>query len=457
MKKIAPVKKNDIINATITDLTYEGLGVAKVDGFPLFVENALVGEEVRIKVLKAGKNYGYAKVIKFVTESPERVEVKDVKLTQTGIAPLQHLAYPAQLAFKQTQVKNVMAKIAKMPDVKVEATLGMENPFEYRNKAQVPVRKIDDHLATGFFRKNSHDLVEIDNYHIQDEKIDEAIVTIRGILQHFFVTPYNEDDNTGFLRHLIVRRGHYSHQMMVVMVTRKGKFFDGKMIAEKIHDALPEVVSIVQNINPEKTNVILGKENVVLWGQAYYEDKLLGNKFEISAPSFYQINTTQAEVLYQKAIDFADLKPTDIVVDAYSGIGTISLSVAKKVEHVYGVEVVPVAVEDAQTNAQINKIDNTTFIVGPAEHVMAQWQEEGIKPNVVIVDPPRKGLAESFIDATVAMEPEKVVYVSCNPATLARDLALFADKGGYVVKEVQPVDLFPQTFHVECVALLEKA
>lgn len=450
-----PVKKNQELTVTIKDLSHEGMGIAKVDHYLLFIENALPGEVVDIKVLKVGNKFGFAKVMKYQSTSPDRVENTSEDLLRTGIAPLSHLSYEAQLVFKQKQVENNLKKIAGMPEVPVLPTIGMAKPDHYRNKAQIPVRKIDGKLATGFYRKNSHDMIAIEDFYIQDEAIDEAIVKVREILERFGVKAYNETAHEGFLRHIVIRRGHYSHELMVVLVTRKAKFFKGETIAEVIHEEIPEVVSVIQNINEERTNVIFGEKEVVLYGKSYLEDQLLGKTFRISAPSFYQVNTEQAEILYETAFDFAQLKKSDVVIDAYSGIGTIGLSVADRVEHVYGVESIPEAVADAKTNAEINGIENATYLVGKAEKVMMQWAREDLKPNVIFVDPPRKGLDVRFIEAAVNVAPEKIVYVSCNPATLARDLKLFAAEG-YQVEKVQPVDLFPQTYHVECVVLMSR-
>lgn len=450
-----PVTKNQELTVDIIDLTHEGMGIAKVDGYPLFIENALHGEKVTIHVLKVGNKFGFAKVKDFLRKSPDRIENADERYIRTGIAPLAHLSYEKQLLFKQQQVENVMKKVAKMPDVAVLPTIGMSNPTGYRNKAQIPVRRIDGQLQTGFYRKNSHDLVPIENFYIQDPAIDQAIVTIREILQKYQVKAYNETTHEGFLRHIVIRRGHYTHQMMVVLVTRKAKFFKGAQIAQEIAKALPEVVSIIQNINEEKTNVILGEREQVLYGSSTIEDQLLGKTYQISAKSFYQVNTIQAERLYQTAYNFAELTAEDIIIDAYSGIGTIGLSVADKVKHVYGMEVVADAVQDAIKNAKLNGLTNTTYVTGNAETVMAQWVKDGIQPTVIFVDPPRKGLTPSFIKASCEMNPEKIVYISCNPATMARDLALFNELG-YAAQQVQPVDLFPMTSHCESVVLLTK-
>lgn len=453
MKEKLSVKKNERYTLDIIDLSYEGMGVAKIDGYPLFIENALPGERVEVLVVKVGNKFGYGKVEKWLTESPDRQPLKDNRLLRTGIAPLAHLNYEQQLLFKQKQVENVMSKIAKMPEVDILPTIPMENPVGYRNKAQIPVRRMDGRLATGFYKKNSHELVEIEDYYIQDPAIDEAIKRVRDILQRFQVRGYNEAKNEGQIRHIIIRRGHYSHEMMVVLVTRKEKFFKGKEIASIIHEELPEVVSVIQNINEEKTNVILGDKEKVLYGRSYIEDQLLGKTYRISSKSFYQVNTEQTEKLYQTAIEFAALQKEDTVIDAYSGIGTIGLSLADKVKEVYGMELVPEAIEDAQFNALTNKIENAHYEVGKAETVMKKWQDKGVKSSVIVVDPPRKGLDARFIASAIDMAPAKLVYISCNPATFARDAKLFAESG-YEVKKVQPVDLFPQTHHVELVALL---
>ncbi|MBO0440698.1 23S rRNA (uracil(1939)-C(5))-methyltransferase RlmD [Candidatus Enterococcus ikei] len=451
-----PVNKNETIEVDIIDLTHEGMGVAKVDGYPLFIENALPGEKVEIKVLKVGKSFGYGKVLTILKSSEDRVPVKDANFTKVGISPLQHLAYGAQLTFKTDQVKNVMQRVAKLPDVPVLDALGMNNPWGYRNKAQIPVRKIDDKLQTGFFRKNSHDLIPLEHFYIQDPKIDEAVIKIRDIMRRYSIKPYNESDNTGNLRHIVVRRGYHTGEMMVVLITRTPKLFPTSKIIPDILEALPEVVSIVQNVNSKKTNVIFGDETILLHGEDQMIDTIFDLKFEISSRSFYQVNPQQTEVMYNKVKEYAALTGEEVVVDAYCGIGTIGLTLAKDAKHVYGVEVIEEAVKNAESNAKLNNITNATFTAGLAEEALPRLIENDIKPNVVIVDPPRKGLEASLVETLIETKPERIVYVSCNPATLARDLALLVE-GGFEVKEVQPVDNFPQTTHIESVTLLTKA
>ncbi|SFQ02956.1 23S rRNA (uracil1939-C5)-methyltransferase [Desemzia incerta] len=450
-----PVNKNEQHTVTIEDLTFEGMGVAKINGYPLFIEDALPGEKAEVKIHKTGKTYGYAKVMNRLTSSKDRVPLKNRSYTRAGIAPLQHMSYAAQLAFKKKQVANVMQRIARMPEVPVLDTMGMEEPWGYRNKAQVPVRKVEGLLTTGFFRKNSHDLIPMEDFYIQDPKIDEAIIAVRDIMREYGVKPYNEKDNTGNLRHIVVRRGYHTGEMMIVLVTRTAKLFPTSKIIPAIQEALPEVVSIVQNVNPRGTNVILGEEAIVLYGEDKYRDELMGNTFEISHRSFYQVNPLQTEKLYQTVLDFAAMTGEETVIDAYCGIGTITLALAKKAKEVYGIEIVEMAVEDAKRNAALNGVENVTYQLGAAEEVMLKWAEEERTADLLVVDPPRKGLEGQFIDAVLEMKPSKMVYVSCNPATLARDLALLAE-GGYNVEKIQPVDLFPQTNHVESVTLLTR-
>ncbi|MBF0778749.1 23S rRNA (uracil(1939)-C(5))-methyltransferase RlmD [Streptococcus cuniculi] len=450
------MKKNDIVEVEIVDLSHEGLGVAKVDGLVFFVENALPGEMISMRVLKVNKKIGYGKVEERLTTSPERNEAIDVTYLRSGIADLGHLKYEAQLAFKTKQVKDSLYKIAGIKDLEVPLTLGMEKPFAYRNKAQVPVRRVNGQLETGFFRKNSHDLMPIEDFYIQHPEIDQVIVAVRDLLRRFDLKPYDEKEKSGLIRNIIVRRGHYTGDIMVVFVTTRPKIFRIEQLIECLVAQFPQISSIMQNINDRDTNVIFGSDFRLLYGKEYICDQMLGTTFEISAPSFYQVNTEMAEKLYQTAIAFADVKPDDIVVDAYSGIGTIGLSFAKHVKEIYGEEVVPQAVENSQRNATLNSITNAHYVCDSAEHAMENWVKEGIKATVLVVDPPRKGLTETFIKASSQMTPDKIVYISCNIATLSRDLKRYQELG-YQLSKIQPVDLFPQTHHVECVALLVKS
>ncbi|HAT54881.1 MAG TPA: 23S rRNA (uracil(1939)-C(5))-methyltransferase RlmD [Lactobacillus sp.] len=454
MKFRAPVDKNKEYTGDIIDLTYQGMGVAKIDDFPIFIANALPDEKVLFSVTKVAKTYAFGRVVKFIEKSPQRVESVDVTYTQTGIAPLQHLSYEGQLAFKQHQVVELLKKAHL--DIDVAKTVGMDTPYHYRNKAQVPVREINGQLETGFYKRGSHTVVPIEDFYIQDPKIDEAIVVVRDLLRRFHIDAYDEQNNTGVVKTVMVRRGYYSHEMMIVIVTRTHKLSMVNELVAEITKALPEVKSIIQNVNPQQTNVLLGETDRVHFGSPVIHDQLMGLTFEISAHSFYQVNPQQTEKLYQFAIDKAQLTGKETVIDAYCGIGTISLAVAPHAKHVYGVEMVKTAISDAKTNANLNHIDNVDFVVGKAEIQMARWHEAGLKADVIMVDPPRKGLAPEFIQAATAVKPARVVYVSCNPATLVRDIQLFMEQGYHVDGNIQPVDQFPQTTSIECVVSLVK-
>lgn len=449
------LKKNDIVEVEIVDLTHEGAGVAKVDGLVFFVENALPSEKILMRVLKVNKKIGFGKVEKYLVQSLHRNQDLDLAYLRSGIADLGHLSYPEQLKFKTRQVKDSLYKIAGIADVEVAETLGMEHPVKYRNKAQVPVRRVNGVLETGFFRKNSHNLMPLEDFFIQDPVIDQVVVALRDLLRRFDLKPYDEKEQSGLIRNLVVRRGHYSGQIMVVLVTTRPKVFRVDQLIEQVIKQFPEIVSVMQNINDQNTNAIFGKEWCTLYGQDYITDQMLGNDFQIAGPAFYQVNTEMAEKLYQTAIDFAELKKDDVVIDAYSGIGTIGLSVAKHVKEVYGVELIPEAVENSQKNASLNKITNAHYVCDTAENAMKKWLKEGIQPTVILVDPPRKGLTESFIKASAQTGADRIAYISCNVATMARDIKLYQELG-YELKKVQPVDLFPQTHHVETVALLSK-
>ncbi|WP_155970796.1 23S rRNA (uracil(1939)-C(5))-methyltransferase RlmD [Streptococcus ruminantium] len=450
------LKKNDIVEVEIVDLTHEGQGIAKLDGFVFFIENALPGEKILMRVLKLKKNIGFGKVEDYLTHSLDRNQNLDLTYLRTGIADLGHLTYEAQLVFKRKQVETSLRKIAGISDIEVGDTLGMENPVAYRNKAAVPVRRVNGQLETGFFRKNSHDLIPIEDFYIQHREIDSLIVATRDLLRKLDLKPYDEREQTGLIRNLVVRRGHYSGQLMLILVTTRPKIFRVETLIEHLTGQFPNLVSVIQNINDRATNTIFGQEFRLLYGSETIVDTMLGNEFEISGPSFYQVNTQMAEQLYQTAIDFADLSADDVAIDAYSGIGTIGLSFAKQVKHVYGVEVIEKAVLDSRKNAARNGIDNTTYICDSAESAMKKWVDEGIKPTIIFVDPPRKGLTESFIKASTSVQPDKIVYISCNVATMARDVKLYEELG-YKLTKVKPVDLFPNTHHVECVVLLQRS
>ncbi|MCP1565204.1 23S rRNA (uracil(1939)-C(5))-methyltransferase RlmD [Bacillus velezensis] len=456
MKMKPPIEKNEYYDVTFEDLTHEGAGVAKVQGFPIFVPNALPEEKAQIKVTRVKKGFAFGRLIELKEESPHRTDAPCPIYKQCGGCQLQHMTYEGQLLFKQKQVKDVLERIGKLDlsKVIVHPTLGMEDPWNYRNKAQVPVGEREGGLVAGFYQQRSHDIIDMSACLIQQSKNDEAVQAVKDICTSYGVKAYNEERHKGWLRHIMVRYGVVTGEMMIVFITRTSDFPHKAKIIEDITAQFPHVKSIVQNINPNKTNVIFGNETNVIWGEEYIYDLIGDVKFAISARSFYQVNPEQTKVLYDKALEYAELQGEENVIDAYCGIGTISLFLAKQAKKVYGVEIVPEAIEDAKRNAELNGITNAEFAVGKAETVIPKWYEEGITADTLVVDPPRKGCDEALLRTIIDMKPKRVVYVSCNPGTLARDLRVLED-GGYQTLEVQPVDMFPHTNHVECVAVLE--
>lgn len=455
MSQIIPVKKNDYIDVEFIDLTHEGQGVAKIDGFPIFVPGGLPGESAQIKILNVKKNYGYGKLIEIREKSPYRVEISKEDMHKYGGCQLHHMSYEGQLQFKQNLVEQTLTRIGKLQDVNIHPIIGMEQPFHYRNKAQVPVGERNGRLITGFYKPRTHEIIDTDESVIHMEAINDAIKIVKEICSELGVTAYNEEAHTGVLRHIMARFGRKTDELMIVLITRTEKLPHRKEIVEKIVAALPNVKSVVHNVNPKRTNVILGERTQVLWGQNVIYDYIGNVKFAISPRSFYQVNPVQTQVLYDKALAYAGLTGEEIVFDAYCGIGTISLFLAQQAKKVYGVEVVPDAINDAKKNADLNGITNVEFTVGEAEVVIPNWAKEGIHADVIVVDPPRKGCDAALLKTIIEMKPKRVVYVSCNPATLARDLGIL-EADDYQTVEVQPVDMFPMTMHVECVTLMSR-
>ncbi len=455
MSQIIPVKKNDYIDVEFVDLTHEGQGVAKIDGFPIFVPGGLPGESAQIKILNVKKNYGYGKLIEIREKSPYRVEIPKEDMHKYGGCQLHHMSYEGQLQFKQNLVEQTLTRIGKLQDVNIHPIIGMEQPFHYRNKAQVPVGERNGRLITGFYKPRTHEIIDTDESVIHMEAINDAIKIVIEICSELGVTAYNEEAHTGVLRHIMARFGRKTDELMIVLITRTEKLPHRKEIVEKIVAALPNVKSVVHNVNPKRTNVILGERTQVLWGQNVIYDYIGNVKFAISPRSFYQVNPVQTQVLYDKALAYAGLTGEEIVFDAYCGIGTISLFLAQQAKKVYGVEVVPDAINDAKKNADLNGITNVEFTVGEAEVVIPNWAKEGIHADVIVVDPPRKGCDAALLKTIIEMKPKRVVYVSCNPATLARDLGIL-EADDYQTVEVQPLDMFPMTMHVECVVLMSR-
>ena len=448
------VNKNDRLNVYVEDLTHDGSGVAKVDGYPLFIPGALPGEEAEVQVIKPMKKYGFAKLINVTKPSPDRVEPPCHVFWDCGGCQLQHLSYEAQLVQKQKTVRDVMERIGKLPHVPVHPVKGMDNPWRYRNKSQIPFSEQEGKVVSGFYKSRTHHIVDTDVCIIQGEEADELMSTLKHELQIMGIEAYDERTHRGMLRHLIVRKARATGELMVVLVTKSKKFPQKEEAIALIKRVVPNVTSIMQNVNSQKTNVIFGNETISLHGKSFIVDTIGDIKFEISARSFYQVNSEQTEVLYDQALEYAQLTGNESVIDAYCGIGSISLFLAQQAKEVYGVEIVSQAIEDAKRNAELNGISNAHFEAGPAEVVIPKWYEQGKRFDVLVVDPPRKGCDEKLLDTILKYKPKRIVYVSCNPATLARDLRILED-GGYRTKEVQPVDMFPHSSHVEAVTWLE--
>ncbi len=450
-----PVRKNEEITVLFEDLTHEGNGVCKINGYPVFVPGGLPDEKAVIKVVKTNKRFGFGILVDLLTESEERVIPPCKVYDQCGGCQTQHMSQDLQAEMKQTQIEHLLQKTAQLPDVVVNPVIVMDDPWHYRNKIQMPVGEKNGEVITGFYKARSHEIIDdMDTCLIQHEIGNEILAEIRVLANELGITAYNEREHKGMLRHIIIRTGYETDEVMVTFVTNTKDLPHSNKLIEKLTEKFPQIVSIVHNINLDKTNVIIGKRMKLLYGNKYLYDKIGDLTFGISAGSFYQVNPQQTKELYNIALDYADIDETDTVVDAYCGIGTISLFLAQKAKKVYGIELFDEAVQDAQMNAELNNVTNAEFYQGAAEKVMPEWKANGFHPDVIVVDPPRKGCDQSLLDSMLEMNPKKIVYVSCNPATLARDLKILSEQ--YNVTKVQPVDLFPQTYHVETVVKLER-
>lgn len=449
------IQKNEVKTGTVVDLTHEGHGVVKIDRYPVFVPNALIDETIEYKIIKVKKNFAIGKLQSITTKSPERVEPPCVYYAKCGGCQLQHMSYEAQLAMKKEQVITLFHRKANFNSTQIDDTVGMTNPWRYRNKSQIPIGKNRENQAImGFYRQRSHDIIDMDECLIQDEQHQHMMNFIKQCCNELNISIYNEKTKKGLLRHLVVRTGHHTNDLMVILVTNGKQFPQAKQLITRLIEHFPQITSIKQNINTTHSNVIMGDKSYTLYGETQIIDTLSEITFKISDQSFYQINSAQTEKLYQKAIDYANLAGNEIVLDTYCGIGTIGLYMAPKAKHVYGVEVVKEAIDDAKQNAKLNEFENTTFVCGKAEDVILQWEKEGVHPDVVMVDPPRKGCDETFLNTLLALEPKKIVYISCNPSTQQRDAQILSTK--YNLTQITPVDMFPQTTHVETVALFER-
>lgn len=454
-KSNIPVKKDNKYIIDIESLGHSGEGVGRYKDFTVFVPHALPGEQVTVQITEVKKNYAKGRLEECNLASQERVKARCSIYYQCGGCQLQHLTYQGQLKAKRQQVVDAVSRIGKLSEVVIHPTLGAENSWYYRNKMQFPVGVADGQISIGCFQQGTHTIINTENCYIQHENNNRIVQEMRQIITEFGITPYDERTGKGIIRHVLGRVGVNTGEVMVVIVTTTALLPQKDKFIHEIKSRIPGLVSIVQNINAKRSNVILGNKTVTLWGKDSITDRLGQFNFEISARSFFQVNTLQAEVLYNKAVEYAGLSGNETVIDAYCGTGTITLFLARHAAKVYGIEIVEPAIVDARRNAANNNVTNTEFIVGDAVEVMPKMFQQGIRPEVIVVDPPRAGCDRVVLETFVNMYPQKIIYVSCNPATLARDLAVLAEYD-YNVREIQPVDMFPQTFHVECVALIER-
>ena len=447
------MEKNTLVELDITSTTSEGSGVGRSDGFVVFVPGAAEGEKIVAQILKVQKNYAFGKLNKIIIQSPERT-IPDCPVYQScGGCVFRHISYKEELRIKEQRVRDALKRIGGL-SVNVDPIVGATNPDRYRNKAQLPVGKNKDgNLKIGFYAPRSHNIIDNRDCLLQPELFEQAVNTVSEWIEKYKIPVYDEISNTGLIRHLYLRIAEMTGQVMVTIVANGDRLPHQVELIEALKKDIDGLTSVVLNINTEQTNVILGEKCTTLWGEDAIIDILCGLKFVISPLSFYQVNRKQAEKLYEKAAEYSGLTGTETVLDLYCGTGTIGLSMAKNAGKIIGVEVIPEAVLDAKINAKQNNIMNAEFICEDAAKAAELLLKEGVTPDVIILDPPRKGCEPALIETVVNLSPKRIVYVSCDPATLARDLSIF-DKSGYSAIKAAPFDMFPRTGHVECVVLM---
>lgn len=446
------VKENDIYKVIGVDYTSEGIGLAKVDGFPLFVNNLIIGEEAEVKVMKVMRKFALAKIIRFTQMSPDRITPLIPETIHLGGCQFTQLNYEKEVEYKLSKVTRALRVIGGI-DYQIKTIHKAPNPYFYRNKTVLPLaRKKNGIVISGMYRFNTHEIIAMEKTHLDDQRASEVMIKIRELLERFDISIYDEKTHSGDLRRVMLRASYYTKDLMVVFITKSKNVTNLAAFCNELVANCPQITTIVQNINPHRTNVILGDEEVVLCGDGIIQEKINDLTFKVSSKSFFQVNTVQAEKLYSRAIELAKLKKSDTVLDAYSGIGTITLLAAKKAKHAIGVEIVNQAVIDANVNRDINNIKNATFYVDDAGEFLVNYKELQ-KIDVVFVDPPRKGLSETFINKILEVKPPKIVYVSCDPATLARDLKIL--NKNYDIDTIECLDMFPRTAHVESIVILK--
>lgn len=473
------IKKNDVFELTIEDMSESGEGVGKLDGYIWFVKDAVIGDRIEAKAMKMKKNYGFARLLQVLEPSASRVKERCPVARQCGGCQLQMMNYDEQLKFKERKVfnnlkriggldnlylsgedlpgdKNGLSAVAEQKPVVMEPIIGMEEPWRYRNKAQFPFgMNKENQVIAGFYAGRTHCIIENEDCLLGVRENGEILEIVKSLMNQYGMKPYQEETHSGLVRHVLIRKGFKTGEVMVCLVLNGKKLPHSDVFVEKLLE-VPGMTSISYNVNTEKTNVILGREIVNLYGPGYITDYIGNVKYRISPLSFYQVNPVQTERLYGTALEYAGLTGEETVWDLYCGIGTISLFLSQKAKKVYGVEIVPQAIEDARENAALNGIENVEFFVGKAEEVLPeQYEKDKVYADVIVVDPPRKGCDSVCLDTIVRMGPKKVVYVSCDSATLARDVKYLRERG-YEVERVRCCDMFPMTGHCETVALLTR-
>ena len=449
-------RKNDLVTLEIEDCGIDGEGIGKADGFTVFVKDAVIGDTVTAKIIKAKKNYGYGRLMEVLKPSPYRVEPKCEFARQCGGCQLQALSYDQQLVFKTNKVKGHLERIGGFTDIPMEPIIGMDELFHYRNKAQFPVgRNKEGKIVTGFYAGRTHNIIENRDCALGVAENKEVLDRVIAHMEKYGIEPYNEATGKGLVRHVLIRYGYFTKEVMVCLILNGNKIPKEELLVKSLCE-IPGMTSITINVNKKRSNVILGEEICLLWGQEYITDRIGDISYQISPLSFYQVNPMQTQKLYAKALEYADLHGQETVWDLYCGIGTISLFLAQKAKFVRGVEIVPAAIENAKENAKLNGLENTEFFVGKAEEVLPrEYKKNGVYADVIVVDPPRKGCDETLLETMVEMNPDRIVYVSCDSATLARDLKYLCERG-YELRKVCPVDQFGMTVHVETVVLLSQ-
>ena len=450
------MQKNDLIIVTIEDMTTEGEGIGKVEGFPFFIKDSIIGDNIQAKIVKMKKTYGYARVEKILTPSINRVQPACDVARQCGGCQLQAMAYSQQLEFKRNKVKNNLKRIGGFQEIEVLPVIGMEHPWRYRNKTQVPFgMDKTGNIVAGFYAGRTHSIIDHEDCLLAPEINRKIIEIIKNYMKQYKIRPYDEKSQQGIVRHVLIRQGYTTGEIMVCLVINRKSLPKAEQLVEQLKQ-IPGMTSISYNINCENTNVILGETVVTLYGPSYITDFIGTIQYQISPQSFFQVNPIQTEKLYETALKYAGLTGNEIVWDLYCGIGTITLFLAQKAKMVYGVEIVEPAIQDARKNAEINQIQNAEFYVGRAEDILPEkYKKEQIKADVIVVDPPRKGCEQTLLETILQMQPKRIVYVSCDSATLARDLKYLC-KEKYQIEKIQPVDMFPESVHVETVCLLSK-